>query len=221
MSGSGTYKDTLNLPRTSFPMRGDLPRREPELLAEWKAMDLYGKIQALRQGAPRYVLHDGPPYSNGRIHYGHVLNKILKDLVVKVRTMSGYHAPYVPGWDTHGLPIELAVERELAEKKQALGTAEIRAACRDYALRFVDIQRAEFERLGVLGTWDRPYLTLDPRYEAAVVRCLAAPVRGGSLNRGERRVYWCPRDPTALGEAEIECAEHPSPSLYVRLPLEA
>src|SRR5437868_15531192 len=151
------YKDTVNLPETAFPMRGDLGKREPEILADWKQKRLYEQIQAARAGAPLWVLHDGPPYSNGHIHYGHILNKILKDIVVKSRTMAGFRTPYVPGWDTHGLPIELAVERELKDKK--LSPQEFRKACRDYAMKFVEIQRIEFERLGVLGDWQRPYLT--------------------------------------------------------------
>src|SRR5687767_926289 len=152
------YKDTLNLPKTEFPMRGNLAQREPELLAKWNEARLYERITEARKGRPKFVLHDGPPYANGNIHYGHILNKILKDLVVKYRTMAGYFAPYVPGWDTHGLPIELAVERELADKKQTRSVAEVRAACREYALRFVDVQRTEFERLGVFGDWHNPYL---------------------------------------------------------------
>ena len=221
MSGTGTYKDTLNLPKTDFAMRGDLPRREPELLAEWQRSDLYARIQALRADAPPYHLHDGPPYSNGHIHYGHVLNKILKDMVVKYRTMAGYRSPYVPGWDTHGLPIELAVERDLGEKRRDMSQADVRAACRAHALRFIEIQKEEFARLGVFGDWSRPYLTLDPVYEASVVRALAAFSRGGYLYRGKKPVYWCPNDRTALAEAEIEYAEHTSPSIYVRFPLES
>jgi isoleucyl-tRNA synthetase len=220
MSGSGKYKDTLNLPRTDFAMRADMPRREPELLADWKRMGLYHQIQERRADAPRYILHDGPPYSNGHIHHGHVLNKILKDLVVKYRTMAGFRSPYVPGWDTHGLPIELAVERELAAQRATWTPAELRAACREYALKFVAIQREEFERLGVFGDWQRPYLTLNRSYEAAVVRALAAFARGGYLYRGKKPVYWCPNDRTALAEAEIEYADHTSPSIYVRFPLE-
>ncbi|HTE53185.1 MAG TPA: isoleucine--tRNA ligase [Kofleriaceae bacterium] len=220
MSGPGAYRDTLNLPVTDFPMRADLPRREPELLAEWKRIDLYRQVQDLRADAPRYVLHDGPPYSNGHLHHGHVLNKVLKDMVVKYRTMAGFRSPYIPGWDTHGLPIELAVERELAARGATWTAAELRAACREYALRFVAIQRDEFERLGVFGDWQHPYLTLDRDYEAAVVRALAAFARGGYLYRGKKPVYWCPNDRTALAEAEIEYAEHASPSVYVRFPLE-
>ncbi len=215
-AGQGTYKDTVNLPETAFPMRGDLAKREPELLAEWERQGIYAAIQASRAGAPRFVLHDGPPYSNGHIHYGHILNKVLKDIVVKHKTMMGLQAPYVPGWDTHGLPIELAVERELGDKRSAMSQAEVRAACEAYARKFVAIQRAEFERLGVFGAWDRPYLTLDPGYERAIVRALAAFARGGYLYRGKKPVYWCTRDKTALAEAEIEYGKKKSPSIYVR-----
>ncbi|HEY5926786.1 MAG TPA: isoleucine--tRNA ligase [Kofleriaceae bacterium] len=213
------YKETVNLPETDFPMRGDLAKREPEILAEWDQQKLYEQIQAARAGAPLWVLHDGPPYSNGHIHYGHILNKILKDIVVKSRTMAGFRTPYVPGWDTHGLPIELAVERELGPKRKDMSPAEIRKACRDYAMKFVDIQRVEFKRLGVLGDWDRPYLTLDHSYEGAIASALAKFARGGWLYRGKKPVIWCPRDKTALAEAEIEYKDKSSPSVYVRMPL--
>jgi isoleucyl-tRNA synthetase len=216
----GKYADTVNLPRTELAMKADLARREPEMLERWDRTDLYGRIQAARAGAPPFVLHDGPPYSNGHIHYGTILNKILKDIVVKARTMAGHAAPYIPGWDTHGLPIELAAERELKDRRAAMSPAEVRAACRDHAMKYVDIQRAEFKRLGVLGQWDRPYLTLDPTYEQAIVEALAVFTRGGWLYRGKKPVYWCPRDRTALAEAEIEYADHTSPSIYVRCPLE-
>jgi isoleucyl-tRNA synthetase len=219
-ASAGKYKDTVNLPDTAFPMRGDLATREPEILAGWDQMGLYEKIQEARAEAPPFVLHDGPPYSNGHIHYGHILNKILKDIVVKSRTMSGYRAPYVPGWDTHGLPIELAVERELGPKRHQLTPAAFRAACRDYAMKFVDIQRTEFRRLGVLGEWAKPYLTLDHGYEAAIARALAAFAREGYLYRGKKPVYWCPRDKTALAEAEIEYKDKTSPSVYVRFALQ-
>ncbi len=212
------YEATINLRETALPARGDLANREPQILAEWKASGLYQRIQDARAGAPAFVLHDGPPYSNGHIHYGHILNKILKDLVVKSRTLAGFRAPYVPGWDTHGLPIELAVERELAAKRRDMTQAEVRAACKAYAMKFVDTQRKEFERLGVLGEWDHPYLTLSPAYEKAIVKALAAFARGGYLYRGKKPVYWCPRDRTALAEAEIEYADKTSPSIYVRCP---
>src|SRR5688572_18202185 len=185
------YKDTLNLPKTEFPMRGNLAQREPELLAKWESANLYGQIRDARKGSPRFILHDGPPYANGHIHYGHILNKILKDLVVKYRTMAGFDAPYVPGWDTHGLPIELAVERDLGSKKAGMSQVEVRKACHDYAMKFVGIQRDEFIRLGVFGAWDKPYLTLDKSYEAAIARAIAAFARAGSLYRGKKPVYWC------------------------------
>ena len=219
-TGPGKYKDTVTLPETAFPMRGDLAKREPEILARWAAEDLYGAIQRDRAAAPTFILHDGPPYSNGHIHYGHILNKILKDLVVKHKTMLGFRAPYIPGWDTHGLPIELAVERELGPKRREMTQAQVRQACRDYALRFVDIQRTEFQRLGVFGDWANPYLTLSPVYEQAIVKALAAFARGGFLYRGKKPVYWCPRDRTALAEAEIDYKDKTSPSVYVRFPLD-
>ncbi len=222
MSGKGPeskYKDTVNLPQTQFAMRGDLATREPQLIAEWDATNLYARIQAARAGAPLFILHDGPPYSNGHIHYGHILNKILKDIVVKSHTMAGFRTPYVPGWDTHGLPIELAVERETPKWRETQTPAEFRRACRAYALKFVDIQRSEFARLGVLGDWAHPYLTLDKSYEAAIVKALAAFTRGGYLYRGKKPVVWCPTDRTALAEAEIEYKDKSSPSVYVRLPL--
>jgi isoleucyl-tRNA synthetase len=214
------YKDTVNLPETPFPMKADLAKREPQILESWLETRLYERIQEARARAPLWILHDGPPYSNGNIHYGHILNKILKDIVVKSRTMAGFRTPYVPGWDTHGLPIELAVEREIPRgKREAMSAAEIRRACRDYALRWVDVQRAEFQRLGVLGDWARPYLTLDPTYEGAIVRALAKFTRDGYLYRGNKPVQWCPRDRTALAVAEVEFADKSSPSIYVRMPL--
>jgi isoleucyl-tRNA synthetase len=216
----GKYKDTVTLPETGFPMRGDLAKREPEILAAWaQSPSLYQRIQEARKDAAPFVLHDGPPYSNGHIHYGHILNKILKDLVIKHKTMMGFRAPYIPGWDTHGLPIELAVERELGAKRRDMSQAQVRAACRAYAEKFVDIQRTEFQRLGVLGDWQHPYLTLSAAYEQAIVKALAAFARGGYLYRGKKPVYWCPRDRTALAEAEIDYKDKTSPSVYVRFPL--
>jgi isoleucyl-tRNA synthetase len=224
MSGQETkskYKDTVILPDTPFPMRGDLAKREPEILAGWESTKLYERIGAARANAPLFILHDGPPYSNGNIHYGHILNKILKDIIVKSRTMAGFRTPYVPGWDTHGLPIELAVERDpkIREQRQTMSAAEFRKHCKDFALRFVDIQRAEFKRLGVLGDWANPYLTLNPTYEGAIARALATFARGGYLYRGKKPVVWCPRDKTALAEFEIEYKDHTSPSVYVKMPL--
>ncbi|HTJ43409.1 MAG TPA: isoleucine--tRNA ligase [Kofleriaceae bacterium] len=216
----GKYADTVRLPETAFPMKADLATREPQFIARWNESKLYERILEARAGAPPYVLHDGPPYSNGNIHYGHILNKILKDIVVKSRSMAGHRAPYIPGWDTHGLPIELAVERELKDKRAGMTGADVRVACRDYAMKYVAIQREEFKRLGVLGQWDDPYLTLAPNYEQAIVEALAAFTRGGSLYRGKKPVYWCPRDRTALAEAEIEYQDKTSPSIYVRFPLD-
>jgi isoleucyl-tRNA synthetase len=213
------YKDTVILPDTPFPMKGDLAKREPEILAAWDNRGLYQQIQQARAAAPLFVFHDGPPYSNGNIHYGHILNKILKDVVVKSRTMMGFRTPFVPGWDTHGLPIELAVERELGPKRSALSPAEFRAACQAFAMKWVAVQKTEFKRLGVFGDWEHPYLTLDHSYEAQIARALAKFARDGYLYRGRKPVQWCPRDRTALAEAEIEYRDHTSPSVYVRFKL--
>lgn len=213
------YKSTLNLPKTDFPMKANLPQREPEMLAWWEQQKLYDRIQAMGHGRPRYVLHDGPPYANGRIHIGHALNKILKDIIVKSKTMAGFHAPYVPGWDCHGLPIEHQVMKELGEKKQYLGVSEIRKLCRAYAEKYVDIQRDEFKRLGVLGEWDHPYLTMTPRYEATIVREFGKFVERGGVYKGLKPVLWCTHDQTALAEAEVEYDDHTSPSIYVKFPI--
>ncbi len=213
------YKDTLNLPRTDFPMKADLARREPEILAAWREQDLYGRIRQASNRRPRYVLHDGPPYANGHIHIGHALNKILKDFVVRSRTMEGRDAPFIPGWDCHGLPIEHQVLKNLGPKKRGMGKAEIRRLCREYAEKFVRIQREEFERLGVSGDWEHPYLTMSPEYEAAVVREFGRAVGAGAVYRGKKPVLWCPFDETALAEAEVEYDEHTSPSIYVKFPV--
>ncbi len=213
------YKSTLNLPKTDFPMKANLPQREPEMLAWWDQQKLYEQIQAMGQGRPRYVLHDGPPYANGRIHIGHALNKVLKDIIVKSKTMAGFHAPYVPGWDCHGLPIEHQVMKELGEKKQGLDVSEIRKLCRAYAEKYVDIQRDEFKRLGVLGEWERPYLTMTPNYEATIIREFGKFVERGGVYKGLKPVLWCTQDQTALAEAEVEYDDHTSPSIYVKFPV--
>jgi isoleucyl-tRNA synthetase len=213
------YKSTLNLPKTDFPMKANLPQREPEMLAWWEDQKLYAQIQAMGQGRPRYVLHDGPPYANGRIHIGHALNKILKDIIVKSKTMAGFHAPYVPGWDCHGLPIEHQVMKELGGKKKDLDVSAIRRLCREYAERFVDIQREEFKRLGVLGEWDHPYLTMTPGYEATIIREFGKFVERGGVYKGLKPVLWCTQDQTALAEAEVEYDDHTSPSIYVKFPV--
>jgi isoleucyl-tRNA synthetase len=213
------YKTTLNLPKTAFPMKADLPRREPDLLAWWQQERLYERIQEARQGREQYILHDGPPYANGRIHIGHALNKILKDIIVKSKTMSGYHVPYVPGWDCHGLPIEHQVMKELGEKKKDLDTLAIRRLCKEYAEKYYRIQCEEFQRLGVLGDWHHPYLTLAPQYEATILREFGRFVERGGVYKGLKPVLWCTHDQTALAEAEVEYEEHTSPSIYVRFPL--
>src|SRR5215831_10177019 len=211
------FKNTLHLPKTDFSMRANLAQKEPELLKQWEDQKLYERILAARAGRPRFVFHDGPPYANGNIHYGHVLNKTLKDLVVKARTMAGFQVKYVPGWDCHGLPIELQVEKQTpAAERARMSVVDLLAACRAYALDFVNVQRREFKRLGVWGLWEQPYLTMEPRYEADVVRCLAGFARGGYLYKGKKPVYWCATDHTALAEAEVEYAEHTSPSIYVK-----
>ena len=213
------WKDTCNLPRTAFAMKANLQTTEPETLARWEAMDLYGQIRAARHGAPRYLLHDGPPYANGEIHIGTALNKILKDLVVKSHNMLGFDAPYLPGWDCHGLPIELKVDRELGPKKRAMSTADFRRACRAYAEKYVEIQRRDFKRLGIIGLWDEPYLTMAFPYQAAIVRALGTFVGQDMVYKGKKPVHWCTQDRTALAEAEVEYEPHVSPSIYVEFPL--
>lgn len=213
------YKKTLNLPRTDFPMKANLAQREPEILKMWEDMDLYGKLRQASKNRRRYVLHDGPPYANGHIHLGTALNKILKDMVVSSRQMMGDDSVYVPGWDCHGLPIEHQVEKELGDRKEGLTQLELRRLCRAYAERFVDIQRQEFKRLGVLGDWERPYLTMSYDYEAAIARELGKFLTQGSVYRSKKPIYWCSSCRTALAEAEVEYHEHRSPSIYVRFPL--
>src|SRR5438105_10733691 len=213
------YKATLNLPRTDFPMKANLPQREPELLAWWEEDRLYERIQGASRDRPLYVLHDGPPYANGRIHIGHALNKILKDIVVKSKTMAGHRAPYLPGWDCHGLPIEHQVLKELGDKTKGLDTLAVRKLCREYAEKYFRIQRDEFKRLGVLGDWEHPYLTMDPAYEATILREFGKFVEKGGVYKDLKPVLWCPVDQTALAEAEVEYEDHTSPSVYVKFPL--
>ena len=213
------WKDSLNLPRTDFPMKANLQTTEPQALARWEEMDLYARIREARAGRPKYVLHDGPPYANGQIHLGTALNKILKDFVVKSRTMAGFDSPYVPGYDCHGLPIELKVDRELGPKKRELSPADFRRACRAYAERFIGVMTDEFKRLGVFGDWDRPYLTMAFKYQAAIARSLGHFVRKGLVFKGKKPVHWCIHCRTALAEAEVEYEDHSSPSIYVEFPL--
>jgi len=213
------WKDTVNLPRTDFPMKANLPTSEPEQLAKWQAMNLYGRIIAKRAGAPKYVLHDGPPYANANIHLGTALNKILKDIVVKSRSMAGFNAPYIPGYDCHGLPIELKVDRELGPKKKDMTVAEIRRACREYASRYISAMNEQFQRLGIFGDWEHFYLTMDFRYQAAIARAFGKFVGRGLVYKGKKPVHWCIHCRTALAEAEVEYEDHSSPSIYVEFPL--
>src|SRR5678815_5049026 len=180
------WKDTVNLPRTGFPMNANLQTAETEAIARWDAMDLYGTLREQRRGAPKFVLHDGPPYANGNIHIGHALNKVLKDFVVKSRSMAGFDAPYVPGWDCHGLPIELNVEKELGAAAKQKSIGDFRRACREYAERFVGVQREGFKRLGITGDWPRPYLTMNFKYQAAIVRAIGAFVERGLVYKGKK-----------------------------------
>jgi isoleucyl-tRNA synthetase len=210
------YKDTLNLPSTGFPMKANLTQREPEFLAFWEENNIYEKMLSTNKGNDSYVLHDGPPYANGNIHIGHALNKILKDIIVKYRTMKGMYSPYIPGWDCHGLPIELQVDKKLGKKKHEIDILEKRTLCREYAQKFVDIQRDEFKRLGVLGDWPDPYLTMTFDYEATILKEFYRFLEKGYVYRGRKPVHWCPSCVTALAEAEVEYADKESPSIYVK-----
>ncbi len=213
------WKDTVNLPRTGFPMKANLQTAEPEALARWEEMGLYGQLREKRSGSPRFVFHDGPPYANGRIHLGTALNKILKDLVIKSKSMAGYDVPYTPGYDCHGLPIELKVDRELGPKKRDMSVAEIRRACRAYAEKFIGVMTDEFKRLLVFGDWDHYYLTMNFQYQADIARALGKFVERGLVYKGKKPVHWCIHCRTALAEAEVEYADHSSPSIYVEFPL--
>ncbi|MBI4832707.1 MAG: class I tRNA ligase family protein, partial [Candidatus Lindowbacteria bacterium] len=210
------YAGTLNLPKTSFPMKADLPKREPGIIAFWKENDVYGKIRKKMAGRPKFILHDGPPYANGDIHLGTALNKILKDMIVKFKTMRGYDAPFVPGYDCHGLPIEFKVLSELGENGGKLGKADIRKRCSQYALKYVDIMTSDFERLGVFGDWAHPYLTLSRTYEEKIVTVFGEMYKANYIYRGLKPITWCPNCRTALAEAEVEYADHTSPSIYVK-----
>ncbi len=214
------YKKTLNLPQTAFPMKANLAQREPETLKKWDAINSYEAMVEASGSKGTYVLHDGPPYANGHIHMGTALNKILKDIIVKSRNMAGFASRYVPGWDCHGLPIEHKVEQELKEKKKTLPAHVVRKLCRDYAAKWIDVQRKEFRRLGVLGNWEDPYMSMRPAYEAATARELANFVETGGVMRSKKPIYWCCSCHTALAEAEVEYYDHTSPSIFVRFPLQ-
>lgn len=215
------YKHTLNLPETAFPMRGNLAQREPKMLEQWYEDDLYGQIREAKSGKPKFILHDGPPYANGQIHIGHAVNKILKDVIVKAKTLSDFDAPYVPGWDCHGLPIELQVEKKHGKPGKKLDLAQFREKCREYAQTQIDQQRTDFKRLGVLGDWDKPYLTMNFKQEADSVRALAKIIDKGHLHQGFKPVHWCTDCGSALAEAEVEYKDKNSPAIDVRMPAAA
>ncbi|MGH9508517.1 MAG: isoleucine--tRNA ligase, partial [Terriglobales bacterium] len=212
-------KSTVNLPKTVFSMKANLPLNEPTMLARWAELRLYDRIRKVRKGSPIYVLHDGPPYANGPTHLGHAINKCLKDFVVKVRTMAGFDSPYVPGWDCHGLPIEIKVDEDLGRKKLEMNPLEVRRACREYAERYLNLQREQFKRIGVFGRFDQPYSTMTPQYESVVVQSLFTFLEKGAVYKGLRPVYWCIFDKTALAEAEVEYENHTSPSIWVKYAL--
>ena len=216
MSEGKPLKATLNLPVTAFAMKANLPQNEPARLAGWLEQDLYGEIRKARAGAAKFILHDGPPYANGAIHLGHALNKCIKDFVVKTKTMAGFDAPYIPGWDCHGLPIEIKVDEQLGRKKLEMPAVSVRRACREYAQKYVDLQRQQFQRIGVFGRWDDPYLTMSFGYEAAILETFYDFFERGFVYKGLKPVFWCIHDQTALAEAEVEYEAHTSPSVYVR-----
>ena len=197
-------KSSINLPKTDFPMKANLPQKEPRILAQWEEMSIYERIRDARAGKPTYVLHDGPPYANGPIHLGHALNKCLKDFIVKSKTMSGFDAPYVPGWDCHGLPIEIKVDQKLGGKKLQMRPVDVRFECRKYAEKFLELQRSQFKRIGVFGRWNRPYSTMTPQYESVVLGTFYQFFEKEFVYKGLRSVYWCIHDRTALAEAEVE-----------------
>lgn len=219
MSTENQYKNTVNLPKTDFPMKANLPQREPEIIAQWTKNGLYQKMLAKNEGKQNFAFPDGPPYANGNLHMGHALNKVLKDIVVKYKNLKGYYTPFIPGWDCHGLPIEQGVLKELGPKQKEKTDVEIRDLCRQTAMKWVNTQREQFIRFGVLGDWQNPYLTLDPKYEADEVRTLAKIYDRGIFYRGEKPVYWCLPLQTALAEAEVEYHNHKSPAIYVKFPV--
>lgn len=213
------YKDTLLMPKTDFPMRGNLPNREPQIQEQWEEMNIYQKVQERTKGRPLFVLHDGPPYANGDIHMGHALNKIIKDMIVRFKSMNGYCAPYVPGWDTHGLPIETALTKNKKVNRKAMSVADFRKLCEEYAYEQINNQREQFKRLGVRGDWENPYITLKPEYEAQQIKVFGEMAKKGYIYKGLKPVYWSPSSESALAEAEIEYQDKRSPSIYVAFPV--
>ncbi|MBU2578152.1 class I tRNA ligase family protein, partial [Patescibacteria group bacterium] len=209
------YSKTVNLPKTSFPMKANLPVREPETAAYWQKADIYHKMLS-KKGPNKFVLHDGPPYANGAIHIGHALNKILKDVIVKYKSLRNYMTPYVPGWDCHGLPIEYQLFKDLGADKRKMDRVVFRKKAREFAMKYVNVQKEEFKRLGVLADWENPYLTMAPEYEAAIIRVFRELVEAGYVFRAKKPIYWCARCETALADAEVEYSDSISPSIYVK-----
>ena len=214
-------KNTLNLPKTGFPMKANLPQNEPKILDRWEQMKIYEQIRQARAGAGLWVLHDGPPYANGPIHLGHALNKCLKDFIVKSKTMAGFDSPYVPGWDCHGLPIEIKVDQQLGGKKLQMRPVDVRNACRKYAEKYLDLQRQQFKRIGVFGRFENPYSTMTPQYESVVLDTFYSFFEKEFVYKGLRAVYWCIHDKTALAEAEVEYENHTSPTVWVKYRLQS
>ncbi len=213
------YKQTLNMPKSGFPMRAGLPQREPEMLKKWEELDLYHELLKKNEGKPRFALHDGPPFSNGDLHMGHALNKALKDFIVRSYAMRGYYTPYIPGWDNHGMPIESAIIKKNKLNRKAMSVPEFRSACHEFADHYIDVQREGFKRMGVVGDWEHPYKTMDPGFEAEEVKVFGAMFRKRYIYKGFKPVYWCPKDETALAEAEIEYQDDPVTTVYVKFPM--
>ena len=213
------YNKTIHLPKTDFPMRAGLPAREPAMLARWQEMDLYHELLKKNEGRPRWSLHDGPPFSNGALHMGHALNKSIKDFMVRSAAMRGHYTPYIPGWDNHGMPIESAIIKKYKLNRKKMSVPEFRSACHEFAQHYVDVQMEGFERLGVVGDWEHPYLTMDPGFEAEEVKIFGEVYKKGVIYKGLKPVYWCPHDETALAEAEIEYQDDPVTTVYVKFPM--
>ena len=213
------YNKTINLPKTEFPMRAGLPKREPEMLQRWNDMDLYNELLKKNEGKPRFALHDGPPFSNGNLHMGHALNKSIKDFITRAAAMRGHYTPYIPGWDNHGMPIESAIIKQNKLNHKQMSVAEFRSDCHDFAQHYIDVQMEGFKRLGVIGDWEHPYKTMDPSFEAEEVKVFGAMYKKGYIYKGLKPVYWCPHDETALAEAEIEYQDDPCTTVYVKFPM--
>jgi isoleucyl-tRNA synthetase len=219
MENAFDYKKTINLPQTEFSMKANLPNKEPKIIEKWNSLDIYQKIIEQYKENPKYILHDGPPYANGNIHIGHALNKILKDIIIKYKTLQGFCTPYVPGWDCHGLPVEHQLFKKLKKRKDEVSQVEFRQQAHDFAMKYVDIQKQEFKRLGVFGDWENPYLTLSKEYEVGIIRSFGRLVKKGYIYKGNKPINWCCNCETALAEAEVEYDNHVSPSIYVKFPV--